>query len=187
MKKIICLLLIIILNSSFVISHSAFASDLPAVALAKAGYTLAPNDILEIKILNQKNLDTKQIIAPDGSISLPFLGRVQAQGKTINEFQAYLTAELSMYVEKPQLVVYLTPRSIYVIQHDLNKNTWEVKEAKSIEEARAFAGKDYKGEIHYGDVIEVNVSKEPNWIADNWYRIITGTAVLVGIYATLNK
>ena len=180
MKKLISIILLIAYGSLC----------LPAVALAEAGlgvYTLAPNDILEIKILKKKDLDTKQTIAPDGTISMPFLGRVNARGKTLNEFEAYLKSELSRYIEKPQLIVYLTPRSIYIIQHDLKKNTWNVKEAKSIEEARAYAGKDYKGDIKFGDVIVVKVSSEPNWWEDNWYKIITGAAVLVGIYATLNK
>jgi len=177
MKKIISVFLIVALNLTVILSNLAMAYE----------YTLAPNDLLEINVLNKKDLDTKQTITPDGSISLPFLGRVQAQGKTLNEFQTYLTTEFSKYIEKPQLIVYLTPRSIYVIQHNLEKKTWEVKEAKTIEEARAFAGKDFKGDIHYGDVIEVSTGEEPNWFADNWYRIITGIAVVVGIYATLNK
>jgi hypothetical protein len=150
-------------------------------------YTLATNDLLEVKILNQKDMDTKQTIAPDGTIALPFLGRVQAQGKTLNEFQAYLTIEFAKYVDKPQLVVYLTPRSIYVVQHDLKKNTWDVKEAKNIEEARAYAGKDFKGDIKYGDIINVNVSEEPDWWENNWYKVLTGAAVAVGIYETLKK
>jgi hypothetical protein len=68
-----------------------------------------------------------------------------------------------------------------VIQHDLKKNTWEVKEAKSIEEAKAFAGKEYKGDIKYGDIINVDVSREPDFFEENWYKIITATAVVVGI------
>ncbi len=55
-------------------------------------------------------MDTKQTIAPDGTISLPFLGRVQPQGKTLSEFQTYLTTELAKYVNKPQLVVYLNAK-----------------------------------------------------------------------------
>jgi protein involved in polysaccharide export with SLBB domain len=178
MKKPISLfLMILFIISSFGFGRSAFADE----------YRLAPNDILEIKITNQKNLDTKQAIAPDGSISLPLLGHVGASGQTLTEFNAYLTSEFSKYLQNPQIVVYLTPRPIYVIQHNQEKNTWEVKDAKTIEEARAYAGKDYKGDIHYGDVINVNTSESPNWVADNWYRIITGTAVVVGIYATLHK
>lgn len=44
-----------------------------------------------------------------------------------------------------------------------------------------------KSRLHYGDVIYVDTHEKPNWVADNWYRIITGTAVVVGIYATLHK
>jgi protein involved in polysaccharide export with SLBB domain len=178
MKKTISLfLMILFIISSFGFGHSSFAAE----------YVLAPGDQLEIKITNQKNLDTKQAIAPDGSISLPLLGHVVASGQTLAEFNNYLTSEFSKYLQNPQIVVYLTPRPIYVIQHNQEKNTWEVKDAKTIEEARAYAGKDYKGEIHYGDVINVNTSESPNWVADNWYRMITGTAVVVGIYATLHK
>ena len=140
-----------------------------------------------MKILNQKDMDTKQTIAPDGTIALPFLGRVQAQGKTINEFQTYLTTEFAKYVDKPQLVVYLTPRLIYVVQHNLKTNISEVKEAKSITEAKAFAGEDYTKEIKYGDVITVDVGLQPDWWENNWYRVLTGTAVVVGIVTTLNK
>jgi len=175
MKKTICIFLI--LCFSFPIVSAVLASD----------YILAPNDTLEIKIIGHKDLDTKQVIAPDGSISLPVLGHVAASGQTLTDFNKYLTAEFSKYIDNPQIVVYLIPRPIYVIQHNLEKNIWEVKEAKTIEEARAYAGKNYKGEINYGDVIYVNVSAEPTWIGDNWYRIITGTAVVVGIYATLHK
>ena len=150
-------------------------------------YTLATNDLLEVKILNQKDMDTKQTIAPDGTIALPFLGRVQAQGKTLNEFQTYLTTEFAKYVDKPQLVVYLTPRSIYVIQHNLKTNLSEVKEAKSITEAKAYAGEDYTKEIKYGDVITVDVGDQPDWWENNWYKVLSGTAVAVGIYATLNR
>jgi hypothetical protein len=177
MKKTISVILIIILHLTFVIGHLSFAAE----------YMLAPNDQLEIKIISQKDLDTKQTIAPDGTISLPLLGRITAQGQTLNSFDKYLTAEFSKYVDKPQVVVYLTPRPIYVIQHDVKKNAWDVKEAKSIDEAKALAGRNYTGEIKHGDIVSVEVSEKPDFWEQNWYKIITGTAVLVGIYATLHR
>jgi hypothetical protein len=152
-----------------------------------ADYTLAPNDQLEVKIIGQKDLDTKQTIAPDGTISLPLLGSVPAQGQTLGAFKHYLSAEFAKYIKNPQVVVYLTPRPIYVIQHDLKKNTWDVKEAKSVEEARALAGRNYTGQISNGDIVSVEVSEKPDWWETNWYKVITGTAVLVGIYATVRK
>jgi hypothetical protein len=177
MKKIICIFLIVIISVIYIIGNSSLANE----------YVLAPNDQLEVKIIGQKDLDTKQAIAPDGTISLPLLGRVVAQGQTLNSFNNYLSAEFAKYIKNPQVVVYLTPRPIYVIQHDVKKNTWDVKEAKSVDEAKALAGRNYTGEITHGDIVSVEVSEKPDFWEQNWYKIITGTAVLVGIYATLHK
>jgi protein involved in polysaccharide export with SLBB domain len=178
MKKAIALLLIAIFHLTLVIGNLSFAAE----------YVLAPSDQLEVRIIGQKDLDTKQSIAPDGTISLPFLGRVTAQGQTLKGFDENLTAEFAKYLSKPsQIVVYLTPRPIYVIQHDVRKNNWEVKEAKSIDEARALAGKNYTGEIKPGDTISVDVGEKPDWWEGNWYKVLTATAVAVGIYATLHK
>ena len=176
MKKAISLLLI-----AFMLP---IVFDLPCMAI---NYVLAPNDQIEVKIIGQKELDTKQSIAPDGTISLPLLGRVTAQGQTLKGFNDYLSAEFAKYIKNPQVVVYLTPRPIYVIQHDVKKNTWDVKEAKSIDEAKALAGRNYTGEIKHGDIVSVEVSEKPDFWEQNWYKIITGTAVIVGIYATVRK
>lgn len=53
-----------------------------------------------------------------------------------------------------------------MIQHDLKKNTWDVKEAKSIDEARALAGKNYAGEIKNGDIVSVEVGEKPDFWED---------------------
>jgi len=86
-------------------------------------YTLAPGDQLEVCLIGQKDLDTKQTIAPDGSISLPLVSRVIAEGKTLKSMNEYLVSEYSKYVKNPQVVISLTPRPIYVIQHDVRQYT----------------------------------------------------------------
>jgi polysaccharide export outer membrane protein len=183
MKKAISLLLIVILHLTclpagrHLFIGSAFALE----------YMLAPSDQLEVRIIGQKDLDTKQMITPDGTISLPLLGRVTAQGQTLAGFNNYLSAEFAKYIKSPQVVIYLTPRPIYVIQHDVKKNVWDIKEAKSVDEARALAGRNYTGRISNGDIVSVEVGQKPDWWDDNWYKVLTGTAVAVGIYATLHR
>lgn len=176
MKKYVSLVLIILML--FSLMSSVFASD---------AYLLSPDDLIEVKILNRKDLDTKQAIAPDGSISLPIIGRTIAGGKTLEELNSYLVGEFGKYVKNPQVVVFLKPRPIYIVQHDLKKNIWEVKKASSIEEAKALAGENYTGEIKYGETVYVEVGKRPDWWEDNWYKVITATAVIAGIYVTLNR
>lgn len=43
------------------------------------------------------------------------------------------------------------------------------------------------GEIKQGKVVSVEVSEKPDFWEQNWYKVITGVAVVVGIYATLHK
>jgi len=179
MKKFICLLLI-----------TCFLIPVFQIPIFAAEYVLAPGDTLEVKILGKKDLDTKQTIAPDGTISLPFLGRVEAQGQTLKEFNNNLKSAFSRYIANAQVVVFLTPRPIYVIQHDIKKNVWDVKKAESVDEARAYLGPpdkgDYRG-LKHGDIVAVSVSQKPDWWEDNWYKVLTGVAVAVGVYATLHK
>jgi polysaccharide export outer membrane protein len=171
---------------AYLLSLILFVSSICCPALA-TDYILAPNDQLEVKIIGQKDLDTKQSIAPDGTISLPLLGRVTAQSQTLKGFNNYLSSEFAKYIKNPQVVVYLTPRPIYVIQRDLKNNTWDVKKADSISEARALAGGNYAGEIKQGDMVSVEVGEKPDFWESNWYKVLTGAAVAVGIYATLHK
>ncbi len=176
MKRLISSLLVL----SFMFSILSFR-------VSAESYTLAPGDTLEVKIIGKPKFDTKQSIAPDGKINLPLIGRLAIQGYTMDKLTEYLNEEFSLYLVKPQVIIYLIPRPIYIIQHDIKKNIWEVKEAKSIEEARALAGKDYKGEIKHGDIITVKVSRKADFFEANWYKIITAVAVLAGTYATLNR
>ena len=171
MKKIISILLLTIYTSLCFLTSGSIAKP----------YILAPGDILEVQILNKPELNTKQEIGPNGKVSLPFMDRVTVEGMSLTEFELFAKAELGKYINKPDVVVYLTPRSIYVVQHYLKTDTWEYKQAKSIDEAKAYAGEGYTKEIHYGDVINVDVGAEPTWWDNNWVAVITAVAVVVGM------
>jgi len=150
-------------------------------------YRLAPSDTIEIKLVGQSDLDTKQTIAPDGSISLPLIGRIVAGGKTLGMLDKELDTKFSKYFKNPQVAVFITPRPIYVVQHDLKDNTWAVMSAKSTEEARALAGKNYCGDVQYGQTINVDTNKTPDWWESNWYKVITAAAVVIGVYVAVHR
>ena len=171
MKKCICLFLIILFL------NSAFASE----------YCLGSYDTIELEIVNHPELKTKQTVTPDGQASFPILGVVAIEGQTFKGLQKLLTDRYSAYIDNPQLVINLTPKPIYVVQYDLKKDTWEVKMAKSVDEARAYADIDPTLTIEHGNIYKVTMSKKPDFFENNWYKIITGTAVLVGIYSTLKR
>ncbi len=150
-------------------------------------YTLAPGDTLNLQFINKKHLNTKQTIAPDGTLYLHILGRTPAAGQTLENFQTILNRGYSKAIQDPKLIIILEPRPIYVILHNKGKNTWEVKKAKTIEEAKALAGKNYTKPINYGDTITVETGKEKDFFENNWYKIITATSVIIGIIYSLNR
>ena len=159
---------------------------LPSGSHAVAQYRLAPGDELEILILNKPELNTKQVISPNGKISLPLVPeRVYIATKTPNEAQEFIKAELAKYLHNPEIVVNLNPRNIFIVQHFLKTDTIVYKQATTIEEAKAYAGEDYTKEIHYGDVINVDVGKEPTWWDNNWVAVIATIAVIVSIGVNL--
>ena len=170
MKKLITKLILI---------HLIISVLVPCFAQSTS-YVLAPGDVLDIQIINKKDLNTKQTVAPDGTINLQLFGRYNVAGKSLLQLQKIFEEHFKQFIQKPQLAIYLEPRPIYVIQKDLAKKTWEVKVAESVTEARALAG-NYQGSINHGDVISVDTGKGPDWFEDNWYKVLTAVGVAIGI------
>jgi polysaccharide export outer membrane protein len=59
------------------------AAQAPAVSQAAPAYVLGPNDGLSIMVYGQNEFNVTTRVKPDGSIVVPLIGKVQAQGKTV--------------------------------------------------------------------------------------------------------
>jgi hypothetical protein len=253
-----------IISGAFIFGSAAFA------------YTPQPGDTLEVQILNKKDLNTRQIVAPDGTISLPFIGRYKVQGKPLETLDDQLKKELATYIQHPEIVVQIDqmkktdskssenfyvslvdsekgtiefksvktiseamawtagnsfqayrlnsagqrtllksddklalgdyvvvdllrskPEPIYLAFYDQSKNIIDLKKAATISEAIGWtAGKPYQlvkskiatanvGSIEPGDTLLVNVGKPDDWLTENWYKILTSAAVVVGLFNSL--
>lgn len=236
------------------------------------GYSVQPGDTLEIQILNKKELNTRQLVAPDGTISLPFIGRYTVQGKPLETLDDQLKLALGKYIQHPEIVVQVdqikkpdskASENFYVSLVDPEKGTVEVKVAKTISEAMAWtggnsylayrinsvgqkvslkdtdklvsgdylvvnvlqgksepiylafydqsrnlidlkkattvseamgwtAGRPYqlvKGKfatpniavVEPGDTLILTIGKPDDWLTNNWYKILAGAAVVVGL------
>jgi polysaccharide export outer membrane protein len=66
-----------------------------ATTATAAGRRVAPSDVIQIHILNQPELDTQVRVAPDGTISFPYVGRFRAGGLTEDEVAARIRAALA--------------------------------------------------------------------------------------------
>ena len=176
----------------------------PALTEDTKAYRLSPNDTLEIHVIGRDELTTKQTITPDGTISVPILGRIVVSGKTLFELDNLLESGFAKMVKAPSVVTYLVQEKdekkespIFVVIQDLKKETWSVKEAKTVSEALAWtAGQDFwvngvkvsrsatltaQPLIQPGDTVLVKMGEKPTFWEANWYKVLTSLAVVSGI------
>lgn len=75
-------------------------------------YVIGENDILEVYVWKDKEISRTVPVRPDGKISLPLVGEVQASGMTPLQLQDDLAQRLKSFLANPQVTVIVTdPRS----------------------------------------------------------------------------
>lgn len=79
-----------------------------------ADYIMRPGDELNIIVANQPEFssstakDTPYIVRPDGKVSFPMVGEIEAKGMTVSQFTEVLRSGLSKYYIDPNVAVNIT-------------------------------------------------------------------------------
>ena len=73
--------------------------------------TLASGDEVEVKFFYTPKLDEKQMVRPDGTITLQLLGKVRAQGKTPEELRNDLLRLYAPELKRPKIEVLVRNKS----------------------------------------------------------------------------
>jgi|SRR5580658_498858 polysaccharide export outer membrane protein len=68
-------------------------------------YRLQPGDVITISVWKEKDLESDAVVRPDGGLSFPLVGDVDAAGRTIEEVRAILTQRLKPYIPDPVVTV----------------------------------------------------------------------------------
>jgi polysaccharide biosynthesis/export protein len=72
-------------------------------------YRLSANDLVEIRVYQEPDLDSRVRIAGDGSVTLPLIGTVSLGGKSVNEASDFLRRKYGeRFLVNPQLTVTVT-------------------------------------------------------------------------------
>ncbi|MCR4300051.1 MAG: polysaccharide export protein [Sulfuricaulis sp.] len=85
---------------------TAFA-DSPVVNQVASGgeYEIGPEDVLDISVWKEKDLQQEVLVRPDGWITFPLVGNVQAKGKTALQLQEEIAQWLKQYIPNPVVSV----------------------------------------------------------------------------------
>lgn len=84
----------VLLAASLLLVPLAFSAPANAQAAQSQGYVLGPNDNIAVRVYGQNEFDVQTRVKPDGSIVMPLIGRVEAQGKTVITLADEITRRL---------------------------------------------------------------------------------------------
>jgi polysaccharide biosynthesis/export protein len=115
----------LLLAAAAAISACANSSDVPSRAVTAAtpnsppaqgnAYEIGPEDVLEIVVWKEDGLRKEVLVRPDGGISFPLIGEVEAVGKTAGQLQAEITQRLSKFIPRPSVNVSVLKTASYKV------------------------------------------------------------------------
>jgi polysaccharide biosynthesis/export protein len=110
---------------------------------APGRFLLGPEDVLDITVWKNTDLSKMVVIRPDGLISLPIIGDMQAAGMTANELADRIAQSLSQFSKNPAVSVSvkeINSYSIYVLGEVTKPGKYQAKSYTTILQAISMAG-----------------------------------------------
>ena len=77
---------------------------LTATGMAQTAYKISPGDTLQLEVLEDPALNRSLLVLPDGTITVPSGGTIQAAGHTVPEVKAAVVQDLTPGFAKPPTV-----------------------------------------------------------------------------------
>lgn len=87
--------------------------DQPAIAGEEVGnmpaeqnsYLIGPGDVIDISVWKDEALTKSTVVLPDGKISFPLIGEIQAAARTLGQIKEEVKAKIEPYVPEPTVSV----------------------------------------------------------------------------------
>jgi len=111
----LAILMLMVWVSGCTLFSSGGRSGTSADAAKEQSYILGPEDVLAISVWKDEHLTKEAVVRPDGMISFPLVGDVQAADRTVEEVRTDLTTRLSKFIPTPHVSVAVTKLLSYRI------------------------------------------------------------------------
>jgi polysaccharide biosynthesis/export protein len=77
-------------------------------AVEQGGYKIGVDDRVQVSVWRNPDLSVIVPVRPDGMISVPLIGDVQAGGKTATDLAADVKQKLALYIRDPNVTIIIT-------------------------------------------------------------------------------
>ncbi len=113
-------------------------------AVCAESYTVNPGDVLEIFVWNEEDLSRETLVRPDGMISFPMIGDVQAIGSTPAELATKVSEGLGKFLRDVPVVTVsalkLDGNKVFVLGKVARPGEFVMSSSTDVTQALALAG-----------------------------------------------
>lgn len=104
-------------------------------------YQLGPNDVIRVLVFGEDDLSVERTVDGNGTITFPLLGALSVGGRTVQDLQDELTAQLRAgYIRHPKVTVFIVKHRNFTVSGEVKKpGGFEYKEGVTVQEALALA------------------------------------------------
>lgn len=98
--------------------EAKLASVLETVERERATYRIGPADLLEVSVYQEKDLERKVRVSPDGVITMPLAGSVKVAGLGVADAEQAVTERLKRFLIAPQVSIFIAEygnKQVYVL------------------------------------------------------------------------
>jgi len=106
-------------------------------------FVFGPGDVIDIKMWRQEDMNMQVVIAPDGVISYPLVGRIEVAGLTYPELMRVMEKALGKYYNDPSIavnVVKVSNQKVFVLGEVANPAVLQIENDLSVLEALTRTG-----------------------------------------------
>lgn len=141
--------LVVSLMVGVVVVLLSACAEIPREALEEVNRPLAkefflgPEDVVEVTVWRNQDLSRTVVVRPDGMISLPLIGDVQASGLTAAQVSERISKRLSEFKENPSVSVSVKEINsyfIYVVGEVVRPGKYPLKSYATVLQAISLAG-----------------------------------------------
>jgi polysaccharide export outer membrane protein len=136
-------------------------------------YVIGPEDILLVRVWRESELSGGVQVRPDGKITLPLIGELDAAGLTPEGLKAKIVEALSEFINKPEVLVSLQAvqsKKYYIVGGVGRPGTFPLVVPLTVLEALTNAG----GFREFANTKKITILRGTKILKFNWNEVVKG-------------
>jgi polysaccharide export outer membrane protein len=142
-----------------------------AVSAGPDQYLVGTDDVLAISVWDNKDLEQVVFVRPDGKISLPFIGELQARGRTVADLEAEVTDKYQRTIKNVRVTIAvreIKSRAIFFIGGVARPGPLQLTQELTLLQAISAAG----GFTPTAALDSVSIVRGDQWIAVDLAQLV---------------